>query len=214
VYSSGSGTVTNSQLGGLELKADPAIGSVSNRIVGNRITGNVTDEGSNSTYTGNALGAHRVVFAPGSSGILWTGNVRGAGSSIVNNGLPSNVVMEQDRVYSGYLNLAIAEGLRLGNNKAIRLYDSADSNYASVSMSGTNALTLSNNNGPVHIAANAGSRVQNIVGGVEVARFDGNTAAGQTRFLIYDVDKGTLQRVSVGPADSGGVGYKILRIPN
>ncbi len=49
---------------------------------------------------------------------------------------------------------------------------------------------------------------------VEVARFDKDTTAGNTRFLIYDVDNATLERVSVGAADSGGVGYKLLRIPN
>lgn len=213
VISSGSGSATNSQLGGLELLAG-SVGSVSNRIVGNRITGDIKDEGSNSTYIGNALGAHTATFAANSSGILWTGNVRGAGSAIVNDGLVSNMVIEPDRVYSGFLNLAIAEGLRLGNNKPIRFYDPAGTNYAYVGMSAANALTLSNNTGSVHIAANAGNRVQNIVGGVEVARFDGAAAAGQTRFLIYDVDNGTLERVSVGPPDSGGAGYKVLRIPN
>jgi hypothetical protein len=47
-----------------------------------------------------------------------------------------------------------------------------------------------------------------------VAYFDNNGTAGNTRFVIYDVDNGTLERVSVGVADSGGVGFKVLRIPN
>jgi hypothetical protein len=50
--------------------------------------------------------------------------------------------------------------------------------------------------------------------GTEVARFDKTTTAGQTRFLIYDVDNATLERVTVGAADSGGTGFKVLRIPN
>jgi len=41
-----------------------------------------------------------------------------------------------------------------------------------------------------------------------------STTSGDTRFLIYDVDNATLERVTVGAADSGGVGYKVLRIPN
>jgi hypothetical protein len=49
---------------------------------------------------------------------------------------------------------------------------------------------------------------------VNAGQFDGNNTAGNTRFLLYDVDNGTLERVSVGIADSGGVGYKVLRIPN
>lgn len=55
---------------------------------------------------------------------------------------------------------------------------------------------------------------QFLVGGVEVARFNGATTAGSTRFLIYDVDNGTLEHVTVGAPDSGGSGYKVLRIPN
>jgi len=43
---------------------------------------------------------------------------------------------------------------------------------------------------------------------------DGDNTARNTRLCIYDVDNGTLERVSVGIADSGGAGYKVLRIPN
>lgn len=49
---------------------------------------------------------------------------------------------------------------------------------------------------------------------VEAARFDASTTATHTRFMIYDVDNGTLERVTVGAADSGGSGFKVLRIPN
>jgi hypothetical protein len=58
--------------------------------------------------------------------------------------------------------------------------------------------------GPIHFGVND----------AEVARFDRSTTAGQTRFLIYDVDNATLERVSVGAADSGGAGFKVLRIAN
>jgi hypothetical protein len=50
--------------------------------------------------------------------------------------------------------------------------------------------------------------------GTTVARFDASAVAGQTRMLVYDVDNGTLERVTVGAADSGGAGFKVLRIPN
>lgn len=43
---------------------------------------------------------------------------------------------------------------------------------------------------------------------------DASATAGNTRMLVWDVDNGQLERVSVGAADSGGVGYKVLRIPN
>lgn len=49
---------------------------------------------------------------------------------------------------------------------------------------------------------------------VTAAQFDDDATAGNTRFLVYDVDNGQLERVSIGIADSGGVGFKLLRIAN
>lgn len=45
-------------------------------------------------------------------------------------------------------------------------------------------------------------------------KIDQDATAGNTRLLIYDVDNAAIERVSVGAADSGGAGYKLLRIPN
>lgn len=49
---------------------------------------------------------------------------------------------------------------------------------------------------------------------IELARFDANCAAGETGLWLYDKDNNTMERVTVGAADSGGSGYKVLRIPN
>lgn len=49
---------------------------------------------------------------------------------------------------------------------------------------------------------------------VEQFRIDVSAIAGQTRMMIWDVDNGQMERVSVGAADSGGAGFKVLRIPN
>lgn len=43
---------------------------------------------------------------------------------------------------------------------------------------------------------------------------DGNATAAETPLLLLDIDKGTLQRVSIGASDSGGTGFKVLRVPN
>lgn len=51
-------------------------------------------------------------------------------------------------------------------------------------------------------------------GTTEVLRTDGDATAGNTRLMIYDVDNATLERVTVGATDSGGGGFKVLRIPN
>lgn len=63
-------------------------------------------------------------------------------------------------------------------------------------------------------AAASGGVIEMMTGSTEVARFDTNSTAGNTRMLVYDVDNATLERVSVGAADSGGSGFKVLRIPN
>ena len=47
-----------------------------------------------------------------------------------------------------------------------------------------------------------------------VMRADYSSAAGDTRLLLWDVSAGTLKRVSIGAADSGGAGFKVLRVPN
>lgn len=68
--------------------------------------------------------------------------------------------------------------------------------------------------GAMRINAPSGQAVAIRIANSDVGQFDGNTTAGNTRFLIYDVDNATLERVSVGAADSGGSGFKVLRIPN
>ena len=68
-----------------------------------------------------------------------------------------------------------------------------------------------NNSG---LGSNALDEVSLIADSIEVLRVDADSTAGNTRFMLYDVDNATLERVTVGAADSGGAGYKVLRIPN
>lgn len=51
-------------------------------------------------------------------------------------------------------------------------------------------------------------------GGEDGIRVDNDATAGNTRLLVFDVDNNTVRRVSVGVADSGGAGFKLLRVPN
>lgn len=44
--------------------------------------------------------------------------------------------------------------------------------------------------------------------------FDANATANETRMLLWDVTAGSFRRVSIGAADSGGAGFRVLRIPN
>lgn len=60
----------------------------------------------------------------------------------------------------------------------------------------------------------AADEVSLIAGAVQALKCDKSVTATHTRFLIYDVDNATLERVTVGAADSGGTNFKLLRIPN
>ena len=52
--------------------------------------------------------------------------------------------------------------------------------------------------------------------GVEVIAFDGEPSSGDTAMLLLVNDAGVteIRQVSMGVDDSGGVGYKVLRVPN
>lgn len=65
-----------------------------------------------------------------------------------------------------------------------------------------------------YLYEDAANRIASICGGVASIVVDNSVTAGQTRLLIYDVDNATVERVTVGAADSGGSGFKVLRIPN
>jgi hypothetical protein len=66
-----------------------------------------------------------------------------------------------------------------------------------------------------HMEIKAGNSLELFTGGtLAAATLDDTVVAGQTRLLVYDVDNGQIERVTVGAADSGGAGFKLLRIPN
>lgn len=69
--------------------------------------------------------------------------------------------------------------------------------------------------GPIEMqTAPAGSTGSSFNALVTALKVDGSKVSGETRMLLWDVDKGALSRVTVGAADSGGTGYKLLRVPN
>jgi hypothetical protein len=66
-----------------------------------------------------------------------------------------------------------------------------------------------------HMEIKAGNSLELFTGAtLPAATFDDSIIATHTRLLVYDVDNGQIERVTVGAADSGGVGFKLLRIPN
>jgi hypothetical protein len=53
-----------------------------------------------------------------------------------------------------------------------------------------------------------------VTDGATAAIFDASVTPDETRFLLYDTTSNTLKRVSIGATDSGGTGFKVLRVPN
>ena len=58
--------------------------------------------------------------------------------------------------------------------------------------------------------------VRTACGGLESLRVEdpADLTTTETSLWLYDDDNGTIEQVTVGAADSGGSGYKVLRIPN
>lgn len=66
----------------------------------------------------------------------------------------------------------------------------------------------------VQIRSNTGQTVTVAPGSSNAIQCDASATATHTRLLVWDVDTGALRRVTVGAANSGGTGFKVLRIPN
>ena len=66
------------------------------------------------------------------------------------------------------------------------------------------------------IGHSAADNVSIIGGGLEAGRFEdpADLAATETSFWLYDDDTGAIVQVTVGIDDSGGAGFKLLRIAN
>lgn len=201
--------ISDSQISGWDNNVASGLSTV-NSVIGCRVTGPVSIEGSGHVFSSNAMGAYGVTFEAGSSGCWYVGNAKDAATTITNSGGISNIILDIDT--NGIP--AFLENFRVNNNKAIRLYNAAGTNFGQLAMSAADNLSLSNLAGSTQVSASSGQQVQMVVNGVEVGRFDGSAVATQTRFMVYDVDNATLERVTVGAADSGGVGFKVLRIPN
>ncbi len=87
-------------------------------------------------------------------------------------------------------------------------------NTASNSSSFSHAALIQNASGQTIVNCSSGQSISLRHGNSEVGKFDGNSDANSTRFLLWDNDSGTVKRVVLGASDSGGTGYRMLRIAN
>jgi hypothetical protein len=80
-------------------------------------------------------------------------------------------------------------------------------------LSSTDPLAIESS-GDMRLEAAGATNITLQVNNDNAIQVDDTDVAGNTRMLLWDVDNGTLERVTVGAPDSGGSGYKVLRIPN
>lgn len=88
---------------------------------------------------------------------------------------------------------------------------------ANEAASATNPTLLPNKaDADTGIGSQALDAVSLIAGALESVRAEdpADLAAGETSLWLYDLDDAALLQVVVGAADSGGTGYRLLRIPN
>jgi hypothetical protein len=98
--------------------------------------------------------------------------------------------------------------MQFTDDNTVNFYNNLNRNLR---QSGANWI-IENTGGTVSIDSSTAVDVN--VGGANSVQFDNSSAAGATRMLLFDVDNNTQERVTVGIADSGGAGFKVLRIPN
>jgi len=75
------------------------------------------------------------------------------------------------------------------------------------------ALQLTATTG-VYLLAGAGDQCHFYVAGVELAQVAANGVANQTSLVVACDAANTLSRVTLGAANSGGAGFRVLRVPN
>lgn len=131
-----------------------------------------------------------------------------------------------NNIYATDIHLRDAGTLSFNNDKDATIsYTEGASPEAFTLSNGTgseNYLQGSNANG-LYLRSSSGNQTEVRIGNAvfdvrfaAAARFRILAPAGatQTSINIYDFDTSTLRQVTVGAADSGGVGFKVLRIPN
>jgi len=113
--------------------------------------------------------------------------------------------------YSGGANIF---GIAAGGAARLLIANAAPAVRIAVAASGTSPAIALNGDQDTGVLWPAAEQVGFMTAGTERLRVDNTAVATQTSLLVYDVDNATLERVTVGIADSGGAGFKVLRIAN
>jgi len=235
----GSATVLGGQFGKLTISSGTSPAGVNGGMtVGVRILGATTIGLSGANLTNNQFGPVAIVVNADISGVrMDESNTYQNGCTITNNGNLNNVIVRGLET-GGLMSLRFGDdaslatliiepntgfwefpkSIRVGNLQCYRMETVAGTDGGQLLVNGQDRVQLENLTASKDIlhqlAAGTGSHRFFTNGGTEALKVDHSTTAGQTRLLLYDVDNATLERVTVGIADSGGAGFKVLRIPN
>lgn len=108
---------------------------------------------------------------------------------------------------SNQLSFSVAGGIKL------RLETTLTTNFTSFAIPSTSKLYFDGGS-DTFLDEVSGNVLRCRAGNLDVWEGDDNSTADETRFLLYDITAGTYKRVSRGAADSGGLGFRQLVIPN
>lgn len=205
--------IIGGQIGKLNIAAGTLPAGVgSSHLMGVRIVGACTVDISGTAFSGCAL-ASTLTFGVNSSGCSFdiSNSIVGA---VTNNGLADNIYIQRGTA-SG--SVKFPGNVQIPNTKAFLCESTAGGSGAILQQTAADNLALTNNvaNKGLQLSqAGASGVIQLVVNGVEVARADASAVAADTRLLVYDVTAAALVRVTRGAVDSGGAGFRVLRIPN
>jgi hypothetical protein len=235
----GSQVVCGCQFGKLTIQVGTGPAGVNGGMtIGNRILGDISVGFANATLSANQFGSSTdITFQLGTSGCrLDDSNTYSNTTTVTNLGNANNYICREvstgstiDIKYGDDSSAVVIKydpstglmtlpySMVIPNNRAYRFTGSGGgTSDAQLTLSAADIMQIVNAVAAksIQLAQTGAGSIQLLVNAAESLRVDSSTTAGQTRLLIYDVDNGTLERVTVGAADSGGAGFKLLRIPN
>ncbi|HYE85972.1 MAG TPA: hypothetical protein VEA16_06435 [Vicinamibacterales bacterium] len=161
--------------------------------------------GLSSCAGGDALADNEVMRADGTTGCQ--GSTVTLSDANIFTATSGNVAIASASGSTFTVDGASVASLSTGSHAELKLIKGAADNFNTLGfyVGATRHFLLQHDNtGLFHIKSESGDGI----------RVDASSTAGQTRLLVYDVDNGTVERVTVGAADSCGSGFKCLRIPN
>ncbi len=166
------------------------------------------DDSLQGLYRDSSLGL--VLDSDGSNFNLFTG---GQG---MYSGEGEDLILGAGGASSGYsLNLSQnGQHNIIGNANPFEIVDSAFSNSGLQFATDGSTWTIQGNSTNIQLDAQLAGTINMHIYNTDAATFDASAVAGNTRLLLWDVTAGALVRVSRGASDSGGTGFRLLRVPN